>query len=125
MSVTICFLLVSVTVTAKPGHEDAVAEFYLKNEELLKSAPGFQGRKIYQAQVGEHVAAVRRAYTEEELAKHPEPPHEHPGTAFIIIEFWDSIDARMDFSKNVMTGKSQASLFPHLEPALDESWGTR
>jgi heme-degrading monooxygenase HmoA len=105
-----------VSITAKPGHEDSVATFYLETEEMLKAAPGYQGRKIYQAKVGEHVAAVRRHYTAEELAKHPEPPHGHPGTDFIIIEFWDSADARMDFSKNVMGGKNK-ELFPHLEPS--------
>lgn len=106
-----------VSVTAKHGHEDAVADFYRNNDELLKTAPGYQGRKIYQAKTGEHIAAVRRHYTAEELAKHPEPPHHHPGTQFIIVEFWDSADDRMSFSKYKMSKQNQAALFPHLEPA--------
>jgi hypothetical protein len=105
-----------VSITAKVGHEDSVAEFYRDIESLLKTAKGYRGRKIYQAKQGAHVDAVRKSYTEEELKAHAEPPHGPQGVDFIIIEMWDNIDDRMDFSKNIL-GSRTRELFPHLEPA--------
>ena len=104
-----------VCVTAKPGHEDAVAKFYQEGEELLKDAKGFHGRTVYQAENGKMVEAVHRYYTPEELAAHPEPPHGPQGVDFIVIELWESVDDRMDFSKHKMAGRNK-DLVPHLLP---------
>ena len=104
-----------VNVTAKPGHDEQVARFYRDMEALYKDAAGFRGRKIYQAKTGTMAEAVHRIYTAEELAQHAEPPHEDPGTQFIIIEEWDSIDDRMHFSKNLAGGRNR-DLIPHLLP---------
>ena len=104
-----------VQVVAKPGHEEGVTKFYQDLEPLLREAQGFRGRQMFRGQTGTMAAAVRARYTEEELAKHAEPPHEHPGTQFVIIETWDSIDDRMDFSMNVQAGRTK-DLLEHLLP---------
>ena len=104
-----------VQVVAKPGHEKEVTQFYQDLEPLLREAKGFRGRKMFRGQTGAMAAAVKKLYTEEELAKHAEPPHEHPGTQFVIIEEWDSVDDRMLFSKNVQ-GPRTPNLLPHLLP---------
>ena len=104
-----------VNISAKHGHEDDVAQYYADTEEFLKTAKGYRGRKIYQAEVGKMVDAVHRFYTPEELAAHPEPPHGPQGTDFIVIEYWDSVDDRMEFSKNSMADKTRG-LVVHLEP---------
>jgi heme-degrading monooxygenase HmoA len=104
-----------VNVTAKPGHNDQVARFYRDMEPLYEGTKGFHGRKIFQAKTGTMAEAVYRIYTAEELAQHAEPPHEDPGTQFIIIEQWESIDDRMHFSKNLAGGRSK-NLIPHLGP---------
>ena len=104
-----------VIVTAKPGHDAEVAQFYQDLEPLLQEAKGFQGRQIFQAKTGTMVDAVKKIYSAEELAKHPEPPHEDPGTNFIVIEHWDSVDDRMAYSKGASAGRNQA-LIPHLLP---------
>lgn len=104
-----------VYVTAKPGHEEDVAKFYRDGEQFLKGAKGYGGRKIYQAENGKMLEAVHRFYTAEELAGHPEPPHGAQGVEFIVIEFWENVDDRMDFSKNKMSDKNK-DLIPHLLP---------
>ena len=104
-----------VQVTAKSGHEQAVTQFYADLGSLLKEAKGFRGRKMYRGQTGTMAAAVRSRLSEEELAKHPEPPHEHPGTQFVIVEQWDSVDDRMQFSMNVQAARTK-ELIPHLLP---------
>jgi len=104
-----------VQVSAKPGHEEEVTKFYQDLEPLLKEAKGFRGRKMFRAQTGTMAAAVRARSTEEELAKHAEPPHEHPGTQFVIVESWDSIDDRMQFSMSVQAPRTR-DLIPHLLP---------
>jgi hypothetical protein len=59
-------------------------------------------------------AAVKKVYTAEELAQHAEPPHEDPGTMFIVVENWDSVDHRIAFGKK--NGKRNMELIPHLLP---------
>ena len=104
-----------VTVMAKPGHADAVTEFYREMEPLMKDAKGYHGRKIYRARTGAMAEGVKKIYTAEELAKHAEPPHEDPGTQFVMIEWWDSIEDRLQFSKSVAGSRSK-ELIPHLLP---------
>jgi hypothetical protein len=105
-----------VCVTAKYGHEEEVAKYYQETDAFLKTAKGFHGRKVYQAENGKMVEAVHRYYTPEELAAHPEPPHGPQGVDFIVIESWENVDARMDFSKNQMADKTKG-LVQHLEPS--------
>ncbi|MDH3510134.1 MAG: hypothetical protein OER85_04675 [Gammaproteobacteria bacterium] len=104
-----------VQVVAKPGHEEPVTRFYQELEPLLREAKGFRGRKMLRGQTGVMAAAVKKLYTEEELAKHAEPPHEDTGTQFVIIEGWDSVEDRMLFSKNVQ-GSRTKDLIGHLLP---------
>jgi quinol monooxygenase YgiN len=103
------------TVTAKTGHEPQVAEFYLSLGDALKATPGFTGRKIYQAKSGTMLAAVRAGMTEEQRAKLDAAGHEDVGTRFILIESWDSVDARMAFSRGA-SAQRMAELIPHLLP---------
>ena len=103
------------TVFVKSGHEDEVAKFYQDLEPLLKKAKGYHGRKLYRAQNGTMAAGVREMYTEEELAKHAEPPHEDPGVQFISVELWDSVEVRLQFSKGAAASRTK-DLIPHLLP---------
>ena len=103
-----------VHISAKPGHAEDVARFYAEGDELMKAAKGFRGRKIYQAETGKMVEAVHRFYTPDELARDPEPAHGPQGTDFIVIEYWDSVDERMEYSKARTQDKS--GLVVHLEP---------
>jgi heme-degrading monooxygenase HmoA len=104
-----------VTVTAQPGHDAAVTSYYESLKPVLAEADGFIARKIYRSRTGEMAAAVKKAYTEEELAKHAEPPHEDPGTTFVIVEQWNSVEDRIAFGKQ--TGQRNVELIPHLLPA--------
>jgi heme-degrading monooxygenase HmoA len=104
-----------VQVVARAGHENEVTQFYADLEPALREAKGFRGRKVYRGQMGTMAKAVRSLYSAEELAKHAEPPHEHPGTQFVIVEQWDSVDDRMQFSKNVQSARTK-ELIPHLLP---------
>ena len=103
-----------VHITAQHGHADAVAEYYAAGEAEMKQAPGYRGRIIFQAETGKMVEAVNRFYTPAELSRDPEPPHESPGTDFIVIEYWDSVDERMQFAKSRKQDKK--GLVVHLEP---------
>ena len=104
-----------VQVVAKPGHDKQVTQFYKDLEPLLQKAKGFRSRRVFRGQMGTMAEAVQKVYTQEELAKHAEPPHEHPGTQFVVVEEWDSVEARMQFSKSVQ-GKRTPELIPHLLP---------
>ena len=104
-----------VTLMVKPGHEDDVASFYQAMEPEMQRAPGFRGRKIYRANTGRMAEEVHKMYSAEELAKHAEPPHEDSGTQFIMVEHWDSVRERMEYSKSVAGGR-QKDLIPHLLP---------
>ena len=104
-----------VTVIAKSGHEQQVADFYLGLADDLKAAPGFTDRKIYQAQAGTMLAAVRAGMTEEQRAKLDEAGHKETGTRFILIERWATVDDRMAFGKGA-SAQRMAELIPHLLP---------
>ncbi len=105
-----------VTFTAKPGTEQQVADFYINQQAEYEAAPGFIGRRLLQARTGTMVAAVKARLSEEEMAKHPEPHHhDEPTTHFVIIEEWESVDARMDFSMSRDRSREKG-LFPLLEP---------
>jgi quinol monooxygenase YgiN len=105
-----------VTIKSKEGHENQVADFYRGLDELLAQAPGFLGRKIYQAQTGTMVAAVKANMSEEQRAQHGEGQHEAAaGTQFILVEEWASVDDRMAFGQGA-SAKRMAELIPHLLP---------
>jgi hypothetical protein len=102
------------TVWAKPGSENEVAGFYAGMGTQYAAAPGFIGRQILQAQPGTMVEAVKRIRTAAELAAHPEDA-ESKGTQFIIIERWEHVDDRINFSRGLDKSRA-AKLFPHLLP---------
>jgi quinol monooxygenase YgiN len=102
------------TVFAKQGHEDQVAKFYQDQEEPLRGAKGFRGRQILKARPGTMVAAVRKVMSEEDMAKHAEPPGP-AGVHFVIIEKWDSIDEKVAYSRSLEGGRA-SDLIPHLLP---------
>jgi len=102
------------TVWAKPGSEAEVARFYTELTAQYDGAEGFIGRQILQARPGTMVAAVKRIRTQEELASHPEDA-EAKGTQFIIIEQWEKVDDRINFSRGLDKSRA-AKLFPHLLP---------
>lgn len=106
-----------ITLTAKPGSEDKVSQFYISQQPEYEKAKGFRSRTILQAKTGTMVAAVKRHYPPEELAKHPEQHHDHesPAVQFVIIEVWDSVDDRMNFSMN-RDRTPDRELFPLLLP---------
>ncbi len=105
-----------ITFTAKPGAADKVAEFYVSQQAEYEKAPGFIGRRLLQGKTGTMVKAVKARLTAEEMAKHPEGHHhDEPTTHFVIIEEWESVDARMDFSMSRDKSRDK-ELFPNLEP---------
>lgn len=107
-----------ITFTAKPGAADKVADFYLGQQAEYEQAKGFRGRTIYRAKAGTMVAAVKERMSPEELAKHPEQHHdgEERGIHFVIVEQWDSVDDRMNFSMSRDNSRDR-ELFPNLMPA--------
>jgi quinol monooxygenase YgiN len=101
------------TVWAKPGHEQQVTKFYQDLEPLMKQAKGYRGRQILRARPGTMAAAVRKVVTPEEAARHPE--HAPPGTHFVIVEQWDSVDERIAFSRGAAAGRTK-DLIPNILP---------
>ena len=101
------------TIWAKPGHEDAVTKFYQDLEPLLRQAPGYRSRRILRARNGAALEAVRKVVSAEEVARHAE--HQAPGTQFILVEQWDSVDQRVAFSRGASASRGR-ELFPHILP---------
>jgi hypothetical protein len=101
------------TIWAKPGHENEVTRFYQDLEPLMRAAPGYQGRKILRARTGTLAAAVRKLVTPEEAARHAE--RAAPGTQFIMVEEWDSVENRIAFSRGASASRGK-DLLPHILP---------
>lgn len=101
------------TVWAKPGHENEVTRFYQELEPLMRAAKGYRGRKILRARTGTMAAAVRKVVTPEESARHAE--HAPPGTHFVMVEEWDSVEDRVAFSRGASASRGR-ELFPHILP---------
>lgn len=107
-----------ITFSAKPGAEDKVSAFYISQQAEYQNAKGFRGRQILRAKSGTMVAAVKQRLSAEEMAKHPEQHHgdgSQPTVHFVIVEQWDSVDDRMDFSMS-RDRTPDKELFPHLLP---------
>ena len=105
-----------VTLTAIPGKEQEITDFYT-NKSLLKEyadAKGFRGRKIFRARPGTMADHLRKVMTAEQMAQHPDPGSDG-SVHFIIIEQWESIDDRMAFSATQDKSRN-AALFPNLKP---------
>ena len=105
-----------ITIMAKPGHEAQVTRFYESLREKSKNAKGLIDRKMFRARTGLMAEEVKKIYTPEQLAAHPEPPHADAGTQFVIMEVWESIEDRMLNSKNSETESRIKDLVPHLLP---------
>ncbi len=103
-----------ITMTAQPGKEDIIADYYTSLQSAYNAAKGFQGRQIFQACPGTMAEHLRKVMTPEQMAQHPEPEADGSVT-FIIIEHWDSIEDRMAFSATQDKART-ASLFPNLKP---------
>jgi len=99
------------TIWAKTGHEEDVTRFYQDLEPLMRQAKGYRGRKILRARNGTMVEAVRKVVTAEEASRHAE--HTPPGTQFIMVEEWDSVDDRVAFSRGASASRGR-ELFPHI-----------
>jgi len=112
-----------VAITAKPGSEDQVSEFYLKQQNEYAKAKGFRGRQILRAQHGTMVNALRKYMSDEEIASHPEPDLGEKGVHFVIIEHWDSVDDRMAYSQS-RDKTVDRELFPLLQPAHSHEFYT-
>ena len=55
------------TLYAKPGHELEVTKFYQDQEQQLRQAKGYRGRKMLRARPGTMEAEVRRVVPPEQL----------------------------------------------------------
>lgn len=111
-----------VTITAQPGKEGAVADFYLAQQPEYEAAKGFRGRQIFQSRPGAMLEVVRKFMTPEQIAGHPEG--ESDGSVqFIIIEKWDTTDDRMAFSMTQDKSRN-AELIPNLKPEHSHEYYT-
>ncbi|MSR08325.1 MAG: hypothetical protein EXR82_02145 [Gammaproteobacteria bacterium] len=107
---------VVVRIAAKAGMEDKVEAFYLSQRAEYEVASGFIDRKILKARTGAMFNALKSRMTPEQIARHPAPKGDaEPGTDFILIEHWVSIDARMDFTMS-RNKERDKELFPYLLP---------
>jgi len=107
---------VVVRIAAKSGMEDKVEAFYLDQQAEYEAAQGFHGRTILKARTGTMLESIRSRMTAEQMAKHPAPEtDEEQGTEFILIERWESIDLRMEFTMN-RSKERDKDLFPYLLP---------
>ena len=105
-----------VTMTAKPGSDAKVADFYLKQQSQYEAVKGFRGRQVLMSRPGTMADILRQHMTPEEMAKHPEPEAGSQGAHFVVIEQWDSAEDRMAWSLS-RDKTADKELFPHLLPA--------
>lgn len=108
---------VVVRLAAKEGMEDKVEQFYLGQQAEYEAAEGFISRTILRARTGTMIKTILSRLTPEEIAKHPKPPEPEgeQGTEFLLIERWESIDARTNFTMS-RSKERDKDLFPYLLP---------
>lgn len=102
------------TIFVKPGFEDQVAAYHKSMQDEMSGVPGFIGREVYQADNGRLMDEAKKIYTEEEIKQNAED-HHTPSTHFVMIEKWESADARMKFVKSVASEKKH-EIIPYLLP---------
>lgn len=107
---------VVVQITARAGMEDKVESFYLGQQAEYEAAPGFIDRTILKARTGVMFDALKSRMTAEQIARHPAPEAAgEQGTDFILIERWESVEDRMNFTMN-RSRERDKELFPYLLP---------
>ena len=107
---------VVVRIAAKPGMEDNVSKFYLDQQAEYDAAKGFLGRTILKAKAGTMLESIRSRMTPEQMAKHPAPEIDgEQGTEFLLIERWESVESRLEFTMN-RSKERDKDLFPYLLP---------
>ena len=107
---------VVVRIAARAGMEDKVEQFYLGQEAEYDGVDGFISRTILRARTGAMMETILSRLTPEQIAKHPVPePEGEPGTEFILIEQWESMDARTAFTMSRIKERDK-DLFPYLLP---------
>jgi hypothetical protein len=107
---------VVVRIAARSGMEDKVEAFYLNQQAEYEAATGFLGRTILKAKTGAMLESIQSRMSAEQMAKHPAPEiDEEQGTEFILIERWESIELRMDFTMS-RSRERDKDLFPYLLP---------
>ncbi len=107
---------VVVRIAAKLGMEAKVEEFYLSQQAEYDAAEGFLGRTILKAKTGTMLESIQSRMTAEQMAKLPAPEHdEEQGTEFILIERWESVESRLEFTMN-RSRERDKDLFPYLLP---------
>jgi len=107
---------VVVRIAARQGMEDKVENFYLSQQAEYEAADGFVSRTILRARTGAMMETIMARMTPEQIAKHPVPePEGEQGTEFVLIEQWESMDARTAFTMS-RSKERDKDLFPYLLP---------
>jgi len=107
---------VVVRIAAKSGMEDKVEAFYLGQQAEYDAAPGFIERTILRARTGAMLESIQSRMSAEQMAKHPAPEvDEEQGTEFLLIERWESIESRLNFTMS-RSRERDKDLFPYLLP---------
>jgi heme-degrading monooxygenase HmoA len=103
------------TVYAKPGHEDAVTENYRQMAQFLKTVDGYRGGHMLRERKGammEALVALRKSQGEEPPKAQAE--HGESGTHFVIVQIWESDEARAKLSRTPGYAPIHQDLVPHL-----------
>lgn len=108
---------VVVRIAAKEGMEENVEQFYLSQQAEYEAAEGFISRQILRARTGAMIKTILSRLTPEQIAKHPKPPEPEgeQGTEFLLIECWESVEARTNFTMS-RSKERDKDLFPYLLP---------
>lgn len=108
---------VVVRIAARAGMEDKVEQFYLGQEAEYDGVDGFISRTILRARTGAMLQSILSQMTPEQIAKQPKPPEPEgeQGTEFLLIEQWESVEARMAFTLSRRKERDK-ELFPYLLP---------
>jgi heme-degrading monooxygenase HmoA len=102
------------SIWAKPGEEEAVSDQYRKMAELLKTVDGYKGGHMLRARNGAFIDAVRKV--RDLPANNPEEEHGPEGTNFVIVEIWESDEARAKLSSVPGYAPIHQATVPHLLP---------
>ncbi len=103
-----------ITLFAKFGEEEAVTKIYAEQEEGMRKAKGYLGRKIWRARDGAMKEVVRPLLSDEDKAR-MDASKGPPGVHFVILEQWETAEDKAVFSRSLEAGRAK-ELVPRLLP---------
>lgn len=105
-----------LTLIAKPGCDDELAELLKALQTELEQVEGFHSRTVYREEPGLFLDTAKAVFTAEEIERIAAQEQPGPeGAHFVIHEIWDAPEQRIRYTRE-HEGPFMAKMFPLVQP---------